>query len=239
LGVLHTGLLLPQGLRKATIQLPRDCVPGLYGILLRTAQSDALAAFRLGAGPVVSWLEPAPGQVAYQRIGHGAPALYVQAVSDTWLDDTFFTGTKDVPDVAGEWGRLLSAIEQLTARQQALLGRELDESRRLLDRQTVALQNAEGARHLLEQRAREADALAVNVQNLEAERQALLARAEEADRLAVQLQNLHAELHAVQEQLRERTDERDAIVRVLDDVCSRTEYKIGHALRRVLGKRQS
>jgi SAM-dependent methyltransferase len=287
LGVLHTGVLLPQGLRKVTIQLPRDCVPGLYGILLRTAQSDALAAFQLGAGPIVSWLEPSPGQVAYQRIGHGAPALYVQAVSDTWLDDTFFTGMKDVPDVAGEWGRILSALEQLAARQQALLGRELDESRRLLDRQNVALQNAEGARLLLEQRAREADALAVNVQNLEAERRALLDRAEEADRLAVQLQNLHAEralllarisetdqltvqvqnlsaqsqaleqrareadrlavqlqnlnteLHAVQEQLRVCADERDALIRALDDVRSRTEYKIGHALRSASIKRRS
>ena len=286
LGVLHTGVVLAQGQGKATIQLPRDCVPGLYGVLLRAARSDALAAVRLGAGPVVSWLEPAPGQVAYQRIGRGAPALYVQAVSPTWLDDTFLAGTKDVPDLAGDWGRLLSAIEQLAARQQALLGRELDESRRLLDRQTVALQNAEAERRVLLARAEEADRLAVQVQNLQAERdlllahsveadrlavqvqnlkaerRALLARAEEADRLAVQVQNLQAErdlllahsveadrlavqvqnleaeLLAVQGELRARTDERDTHALALDDVRSRTEYKIGHTLRRALGKRQ-
>ena len=186
LGVLYSGVLLAQGRHTATIELPRDCVPGQYGILLRTAQSDALAACRLGAGPVVSWLEPAPGQVAYQRIGHDAPPLYLQAVSAIWLDDTFVTGTDDVQDPAGEWGRLLSAIEQLAARQQALLERELDESR-----------------HLLERRAREADALAVTVQNLEAVRHALLARAEEADRQAVQLQNFSAQCQALEQRARE------------------------------------
>lgn len=263
LGVLHTGVLLAHGQHTVTIPLSRDCVPGQYGILLRTARKESLAAVLLGVSPVVSWLEPTPGRAAYQRIGRGTPALYVQVVSPTWLDDTFVAGAKDVSDLTGDWWRVLSAIERLGAHQHALLGRERDEFRRLLDRQAVALQNAEGDRQLLEQRTREADALAVTVQNLEAERDLLLMRGAEADRLAVQVQNLsaqcqaleqrareadalavtvqnlEAELNAVLEQLRARTDERDAFIRTLDDVCSLPEYKLGHALRKALAKRQS
>lgn len=53
------------------------------------------------------------------------------------------------------------------------------------------------------------------------------------------MQNLNVEFRAVQEQLRARAEERAVLIQAMDDVLSRPEYKIGHALRRSLGKRQS
>ena len=214
LGVLYSGVLLAQGQHKATIQLSRDCVPGLYGILLRTARRDALVAVRLGEGPVVSWLEPAPGQVAYQRIGCGAPALYVQAVEATWLDDTFINCEEGETDAVCGWAKLFSAIELIATRQQALFGRELDESLRLLEKRAleadglaVKVQNLEAERQALRARSKEADALAVRVQNLSAQNGDLEKRALETDGLAVKVQNLEAERQA----LRARSKEADAL----------------------------
>ena len=223
-GILHAGIMLPEGQAKATISFARKPVTGMYGLLLRTRQLDSIASVQLGQGPEVLWVTPEHGtDVAYHLFDHASSALYVQITSETWLDNSFLIPFRKVGFLALH--DLFTRIESLAAVQQALLRNELAKSLKESDTVKRMMQNLQAERDALIERTHEADRLGVQVQNLQAERDALIERTHEADRLGVQVQNLQAERDA----LIERTHEADRLGVQVQNLQAERDALIGRA----------
>ncbi|WP_192982317.1 methyltransferase domain-containing protein [Pseudomonas sp. EggHat1] len=230
IGCLYEGCVLAEGVDRQLHELPRQPFAGYYGILASCSADEPFASIRLGQGPAFQRLQvPASQEAAYMELQHSASPLFIQVSQPLWFDsaslecddqslrpepERVLRGIQEslermLPHLASHGSdsppRLVQEVNQLQVHIQNLNGERegLLERAREADRLAVDKQNLVGERDALLERAREADQLAVERQNLVAERDALLERAREADQLAVERQNLVAERDALLERARE------------------------------------
>lgn len=73
--------------RAAHILMPRDVVPGYYGLLVRISTCESLKGVVLrGLSPIVHHITPADGKTGYSKIEAKEFDIYVQAAKPLWID---------------------------------------------------------------------------------------------------------------------------------------------------------
>ncbi|MBS3186401.1 methyltransferase domain-containing protein [Pseudomonas sp. PCH44] len=221
-GILFDGCLLEAGQLRGEVRLPRNPVPGYYGVLASFDVEAPFASIQLGGGPEVHWSTPdQQASSTYLDLQYGMSKLYVQVAQPVWFDLSCLEVVAGAiePTPAQVFLGIQECFEHALATEG---GVQVDDScAQELNELRVQIQNLEAERAELIAQAHALQGLAVDVQNLKAEREALKLRAVEADRLAVDVQNLTAEREALQRVIAEGSAKVDQSV--LDHQAAQVE----------------